>query len=765
VPSRSPQVLFDAQAFQNPWSAQRGIGRYLSELLQALGRIEGGLRVSCVLNPDRAVPQEIDLLAARGRVTYSDRLSPSDGNLFHVPSPFEPASIDRVWPSAVRGLPLVVTVHDLIPFVLSDLYLTNPSESRWFKTRLQLVRRAARVIAVSRATAEDVIDHAGVAAERIVVISEAPAERFKLHPDRPAAFREAKSAVPCLRERFIFYPGGMDRRKNIALLIDAYAGLPRGIRRRHQLVVACHLTRDNRADVDGMLDDFGVKEDVLFPGYVHDETLVLLYQSAELTVFPSLYEGFGLPVAEAIACGTPVIASRTSSIPELIEDEEALFDPYDPDAIRETLLRALQEPSFLGRLRGAGIGERHSWSEAAKATAALYASANRPRPSLRRHRPRIAVVARPPADGTADREMVGLLAALGRRCRVDMFSETKASNMPPGVHAHDGARLDLVERARGGYDAILSILDGKGQDLSALSVAKARGGDVLLRGALTSRYARLARERPDLEPRGFDGAVRAMYGDRLSPQVSESSSISPTDAERFGLLMTAEVVANAARVFVQSAYAKQLVELDAGASEQSKVTVLPASFPATVYERDAGEPLIVCRLARGKHEAESLFEALALVAAKTPALRVAMVAADKGRRLRSALRRLADSSGVASQVVVAAESDDARWSPMVPRAAAAIHLAETHELTISPFLTDCLAAGVPTIASDVGPVRELPDDVLMKVPADLDPDVIAGELLALTREEQPAVAVAAAAFARSNSPDHLAERLYELIFG
>ena len=235
------------------------------------------------------------------------------------------------------------------------------------------------------------------------------------------------------------------------------------------------MTKENRADVDRLLDDFGVTEDVLFPGYVSDETLVLLYQSAELAVFPSLYEGFGLPVAEAIACGTPVIASQTSSIPELIDDDEALFDPYDPHSIREKLLQALREPSFLERLRGARLAERHSWPAAARDTAAVYGAASRRRRSLRRVRPRLAVVAGLTLDPAADRETVRLLAALGRRWDVDAFGDSKVAYLPAGVDAHRLAHLDLVERTRGGYDAILSIFGDGAQDLGALSVAKGEG--------------------------------------------------------------------------------------------------------------------------------------------------------------------------------------------------------------------------------------------------------------------------------------------------
>jgi glycosyltransferase involved in cell wall biosynthesis len=766
VPSRSPRVLVDSQAFQNPWSAERGIGRYLGELLHALGRDDGDLDLTCVLNPDLAVPQQIDQLAASGRVVYSDDLSPGDGDLFHVPSPFEPAPIDRVWPTPVRGLPLVVTVHDLIPFMLPDLYLTNPSESRWYKTRLELVRRAVRVIAISSATAGDVIEHAGVAPERVVFISAAPAERFKPHPDRSAGLREAQGSISGLRDGFILYPGGMDRRKNISGLVEAYAGLPPDVRRRHQLVVACQLTKDNRAELDRLLDRFRVTEDVLFPGYVRDETLALLYQSAELAVFPSLYEGFGLPVAEAIACGTPVIASGTSSIPELIDDKEALFDPYDPRSIREKLLHALREPTFLERLRGARLAKRHSWPVAARDTAAVYTTASLQRRSLRRLRPRVAVVAGDSSNATTDRGTVSLLAALGRRWDVDTFGDRKITCMPAGVDAHRLAQLDLVERTRGGYDAIFSILGDRAEDLGALSVVKATGGHVLLLGgALARLYARCARDRPDIEPRGFDGAVRAMYGKRLPLELARAGRITPSDADRVGLLMTAEVVANAAMVFVQSTYAKQLVRLDAGALQASKVAFVPLAFPEPSHDREARQPLVAARLTRGEREAAALFATLSLLASKSAELRFAIVVADRGRHLRSGVRRLAERYGIGSRIVSASESDHARWSPLVRGAAAALYVAEPRELVISPFLIECFSAGVATVSSEVESVRAFSDEVLIKLASDADPEVIASSLLTLIHEEQPTVAVAAAAYARANSSEALADRLHELIFG
>lgn len=763
--ARPFQVFLDAQALQNPWSAERGIGRYLSELILALDRIAGDLRLTLLLNPDLPPPDNFVRLANGGRLTYSDRVTPgSNADVLHVPSPFEPSSIDRVWPVALRGLPLVVTVFDLIPFVLSDLYMTNPTEARWFKTRLELVRRAETVMAISGATAEDVIERVSVPPKRVAVVNLAPAARFVPASDPEIAFRAAHAALPGLRRGYVFYPGGMDRRKNIERLIEAYAGLPRELRSSHQLVVACHLTPEGRTYASRLSAEAGVSADVFFPGYVSDGTLVLLYQSAEVVVFPSLFEGFGLPVAEALACGVPVIASRTSSIPELIEDEQALFDPYDPRSIRSKLLQALRDAAFRERLRSARLADRYSWTEAAKQTARVYETAGLWRPRNRpRTRRRLAVVAGLPPDPGTARETFGLLAGLGRRCDVDVFGETLTPSLPDRVHPHRLASIDVVERARGGYDAVLSILGDGPLDLGALATAKTRSGHVFLRGGLTRLYALSARERPDLETRGFDRAVRAMYRYRFAGLLGNPKQITLAAAEAAGLLLTTEVVGNAAGVLVQSEHAKRLVELDAGAPQPSPVAVVPVGFPEPAPPPNGCDPLVAARLAGGQDQARVLFDTLTRVAAEAPELELLVVVADRRRRLRPSVSKLADAYGI-PRVVVAQESDRREWSSAVRKAAAALYLPETTELAISPFLIESLSAGVRTAALDRGAVAELPDEVVVKLDSGADPALAAATLLELIRGERPHLARAATDYAGAHSHDELAERVYELIF-
>jgi glycosyltransferase involved in cell wall biosynthesis len=193
-------------------------------------------------------------------------------------------------------------------------------------------------------------------------------------PESRSAARAALQRLrPPIDGDFLLYTGGMDYRKNVGGLLEAYAGLPTELRGRYKLVIVGRLgLADAHGPFAAQARSLGIADRVIFTGYVSDEELVLLYQSATLFVFPSLYEGFGLPVVEALACGAPAIVGRNSSLVELVDQEEALFDPVDPASIRAALARALTETGVLERLRRPDIRDRFSWRTIAERTAAAY---------------------------------------------------------------------------------------------------------------------------------------------------------------------------------------------------------------------------------------------------------------------------------------------------------------------------------------------------------------------------------------------------------
>lgn len=269
--------------------------------------------------------------------------------------------------------PTVVTVHDLS-------FLRFPDAFRRFN-RLYLgavtrvsTRKAARVITVSESTRQDVIRWCGVPGERVVVVPNGVTEEFCPAPPAQVAEFRARRELP---ERFILFLGTLEPRKNLKRLLDAYAiwlrshGTPPV---DAPLLVIAGAKGWFYETIFAQVNDLALNDRVLFPGYVPADELPWWYRAAELFVYPSLFEGFGLPVLEAIACGTPTITSNTSSLPEVAGDAALQVDPIDSEALAAAMARVLAEPALAEQMRAAGLRQaaRFSWTRTAAETTAIY---------------------------------------------------------------------------------------------------------------------------------------------------------------------------------------------------------------------------------------------------------------------------------------------------------------------------------------------------------------------------------------------------------
>ncbi|MGQ9804369.1 MAG: glycosyltransferase family 4 protein [Anaerolineae bacterium] len=268
--------------------------------------------------------------------------------------------------SAIRT---VFTLHDLIFLFHPE---THKPLNRWFLTLMmpRFLRAADAVIAVSECTKRDAVRYYGIPEEKITVIYEGVNPRFRpANPETVAAVRR-KYGLP---EHFILYVGTIEPRKNLTTLLEAF----------HHL--AALRSGDLRLVIVGKrgwlyegffrrLRELGLEERVHFTGYVPDEDLPALYSAADLFVFPSLYEGFGLPVLEAMACGTPAVCSNTSSLPEVAGNAALLVSPTDVRGLAEAMARALTDDALRATLRAKGLeraGE-FSWARAARETLRVY---------------------------------------------------------------------------------------------------------------------------------------------------------------------------------------------------------------------------------------------------------------------------------------------------------------------------------------------------------------------------------------------------------
>jgi glycosyltransferase involved in cell wall biosynthesis len=775
-PTSVGPVLVDVQATQSASHRDRGVARYTAELAAALWRGHPSLVHSFLLNPDEAPPGSVEALVASGRLVASDRCDVRGARLLHVCSPFElDVGIARLWPAraATRGMRLAVTLYDLIPEIFADRYLADPGLRRRYRCRLELVRAADVVFAISEATAHDAVALLHVPEDRIVVVGAAAAASYVPPVARAAALEAARAAVPGLEPRFVLYTAGMDDRKNFQGLFRAWGRLPLAVRECWQLVMVCDIDEGTRNHLVHLARESGIDTRLLLPGFVPDAVLRLLYQSTDLFVFPSLYEGFGLPVAEALACGARVIGSATSAVAELLVPA-AQFDPADDQAIATSVEHALTNDGMLALLDEQSRHALPGWDVVANRTAEAYERVlGRSRLPLRR-RPLVAVVTPlpPAASGVADYSF-RLLAALREHCDLHAFADGTRHvdsalgppRAPDGVTVLPVQRLVDHERARGGYDCVLYCIGNSQFHAGALAQLRRRSGVVLAHEVrLTDLYA-LAADEPDAVPGDFAECLAGMY-DRLPPGTGAAGRLTSEEADRIGVLMVAEVVSLADRFMVMSEFAAERVRLDVGPEPAQRIGVVPFAIPDPVGNPappGARQPIVASFGVVNEVKQNSLLvAALPALLARRPDASVAFVG-PCSESDREQLTALATALGVGGRVVITGSVSATEYASWLDRAAVAVQLRSTTNGESSATVGDCLAAGVAVIVTRIGAARDLPDDAVVGVHPSVsagDLAAVIGDLLADT-ERRRALAAAARGYAVGHRFSIVARHIFE----
>ncbi|WP_329741582.1 glycosyltransferase family 1 protein [Dyella sp. A6] len=422
------RIVIDMQGAQGE-SRFRGIGRHTMSFVQALAKNRGEHELILVLSG--AFPESVriisdafrDLLpvgairvwnaamplcaihaenearikvAERMREAFIESLGP---DLVHIISLFEGFGDDAVVSVGTfdDSTPVSVVLHDLIPLLNPSAYLdSNPRYADYYRRRIDYLRRASCYLAISDFSRQEAINALTLSSSHVTNMRSAVEGQFRLLKLDNAACASLKSKF-CIWRQFVLYAGGCDPRKNLPRLIRAYAALSDELRAKHQLVLAGKMPDGNVEQLRVEAQKAGLsKDELIFTGYVSDEELLWLYNDAVMFVFPSLHEGFGLPALEAMACGTPVIAANTSSLPEVVGWDAALFDPNDQAAMTGKMSEVLTSPTFRQALRKHGLEQAKLFSWDITARRALEAwercIAGSQRPTHRRGRGRGALI-------------------------------------------------------------------------------------------------------------------------------------------------------------------------------------------------------------------------------------------------------------------------------------------------------------------------------------------------------------------------------------
>lgn len=317
---------------------------------------------------------DVDGLVERG-VAFPGRLYNRLSNRLQIPkvewfTRFDGLFAPNYIPPASKGKGLTITIHDLAFEILPE---TAPHANKyWLGYLNRALENAAEIITVSEATRTDLIDiydvdpgkvtavHSGVDTDMVHAVDEAAVQAVR-----------AKYAID---GPFLIFVGGLEPRKNLRMLLRAFSRLPKSARPKLVLAGATVPWIPGGPKImESALRSLPaeVREDVILTGYVSEEDKLALLTGAEALVYPSVYEGFGFPVLEAMACGTPVLTSNVSSLPEVAGDDAVLVDPYESISIAEGIETILTDTALRTRLAAAGLerAKRFNWDETARQTA------------------------------------------------------------------------------------------------------------------------------------------------------------------------------------------------------------------------------------------------------------------------------------------------------------------------------------------------------------------------------------------------------------
>jgi glycosyltransferase involved in cell wall biosynthesis len=590
-------VWLDARVTQSAAHGERGIARYVAEHSRALVQLFPELIGSVGLDPAVSIPPSLEPLAGSGVLAWHRRTRPPQGPLpgiYHVTSPFEMTmDLDEIWPAWLRqsDARLVVTLHDLIPLIMYQDYVRAwGSYGTVWMARLGLIRSAHQVVANSENTARDAIERLGIPEERVTVIhSGVSGHHASLVGSREEAEAILRDTLPRIRPGFLLYVGGDDVRKNLDGILRAFAQLPENLRAAQQLVIAFRVGPLRSFELRTVARSLGIRaSDLVLTGFVTDRQLAALYRACELFVFPSLYEGAGLPVLEAMSCGAPVAASNTTAIPELLGDPEGTFDPSDPSDIARCITDVLETPGKLESLRSRSRRRvaLYTWDRVASETIPAYEramelpdrlrAARSPRPA----RKRVAVVTPWSSDSSgAGGYSRGLVSALAGRAEIEMVVPEAATEATANGAARviTEAQFDWRREVHG-YDRCLFVIGGSAAHLHALDAMLKTPGIVLAHGVrLLPLYAEMHTRRHPYDPYWLEDKLSEMYGDRM-PR-AELLRV-PYDRPERGraLYMTREIQAHAERILVHSQRQAGIMRLERPA-DPAPVEVVPRAIP------------------------------------------------------------------------------------------------------------------------------------------------------------------------------------------
>jgi len=807
------RIVIDLQGDQSNGSRNRGIGRYSLSIAQAIARNRGHHEVFIALSsafPDSIdpikssfvgllPPDNIRVWDSMTSVNYGNKqnrnrrmaaekireafLANLQPDVIYITSLLEGLGDDTVTSVGAinHGIPTVITLYDLIPYIYRDPYLVNPDVSEWYFEKIDFLKKSSMLLAISDSARNDAIKHLGLCSSCVVNIAAAAEPHFK-PLSIPEDVRRRVLAKYELVRPYVMYTGGTDYRKNIEGLIRAYAMLPEALRRAHQLAVICSVNPTARQTLEKLALDHGLTNDeLILTGFVPDEDLVWLYNLSKAFVFPSKYEGFGLPALEAMSCGIPTIASNCSSLPEVIGREDALFDPNSDFDISSKLHEVLADEAFQADLATSGIerAKLFSWDSSAKfaimafeKTHAEHTKAIKLNASPRL--PKLAYVSPLPPDrsGIADYS-AELIVALLRHYEITLVSPQKivdTSWMPEELPVHTPEWL--IEQ-RNQFDRVLYHFGNSEFHSHMFAMVEEVSGVVVLHDFFLSGILN------HLEHQGFKEIwSKHIFESHGYPALVEKLKQQNSSETVWKYPGNARVICQAKGVIVHSRNSEKMAVSWYGKSISTDWVTIPLlKTPATPSEKWRA------RAALGIEESKFLVCSFGLLgptklnhrlihawnssklARDKPAMLV-FVGQNEGGEYGMQILNLIEQGGFSETIRITGWTSNVEFRDYLAAADLGVQLRTNSRGETSAAILDCMGYGLPVITNANGSMAEIDPDATWMLPDEFTDDqlIVALESLHCDATKRDLMGQNAQAMIRNkHAPQKCAQSYWEAI--
>ena len=810
------RIVLDLQGAQGA-NRFRGIGRYTRALSQAIVRNAGVHEVRLALNglleetvePLRTefeglIPQDhIHVWAPVGPLRQDNnygawRSKASEGlregflaslqpDVVHICSLFEGRSDESVTSIGALTLtqPTSMTLYDLIPIVHRDLYLVDQSYEDWYERKLDHLRRAKLWLAISESTRQEAINYLGVPEEWVVNISGATDARFQpmtLSAEETQAMRQRYD----LSRPYVMYTGGIDLRKNVEGLVRAYARLPEAVRRAHQLAIVCSVQPQERIVLERLASMQGLAPgELILTGYVPDEDLVKLYNLCEAFAFPSWHEGFGLPALEAMACGAPVIGAGTSSVPEVLGRQDALFDPHQDSSITAKLFEVLTDDAFRGDLRRHGLqqAKQFSWDQTARraigAMERLHAREQEERRAVisvpMPRRPRLAYVSPlPPERSGISDYSAELLPELSRHYEIDVVVD-QTEVLDSWIRANCGIRnAEWFDTHASCYDRTIYHFGNSTFHQHMFDLLDRHPGVVVLHDFFLSGIV----AHMDVHGAMPNVWAHALYHAHGYPAAQERFHTADTAEVVWAYPCNLDVLQQAVGLIVHSEFARELATDWYGPEFAKNWAVIPHPRAIT-----SGVGRAAARQALGLSERDFIVCSFGLIGpikmndrllaawlssplAKDKTCHLIFVGendvGDYGAKVLDAIRQ----SGDPSRIRITGFASSEQFRQYLNAADVGVQLRTRSRGETSGTVLDCMGNGLATIVNAHGSMAEIPEACIRKLPDDFRDGDLSSALADLWREKDArrGLGERARSYVRKNhAPHHVADKYMQAI--